>query len=61
MRSISSALVLASGCILIVAGCSPLNMLEFARHCILGLGTVLIITGFAAWVATSLRDKDRIA
>jgi hypothetical protein len=60
MRAVASALVLVSGSILMLAGCSPLNMLESARGVILGLGFVLIITGLVAWVITSLRDKDQM-
>jgi hypothetical protein len=59
MRAVSSALVAVAGSILEVAGTTPANMPEGGRVVVGVTAYVLNITGFVAWVVSSLRDKDR--
>jgi hypothetical protein len=43
-----------------MAATFPANMPEGGRIFISAVAFVLIITGFVAWVITSLRDKDHM-
>jgi hypothetical protein len=59
MRAISSAVVLLSGTVLVLAAVTPGNPPEWSRQVIGGFGAVLMLCGLIVWVVEFLKGKDR--